>query len=121
MNERYLGLAQIKNEGEIVSFNGKMIDGIGSRHEADNNTWGFFLANEFRSRGDSYENIMAATLSDADRDAPLNWYKSGSSAHIPWLIWTKLRVYFPVVYDGYLSVGSVPRDPCDERAEAFGG
>jgi hypothetical protein len=35
--------------------------------------------------------------------------------------WSQSRVFFPVVYDGAEAVGSVPRDPCDEESEHFGG
>lgn len=36
-------------------------------------------------------------------------------------VWTKKRVYFPVVYDGAEWVSSVPRDPCDECTAHVGG
>lgn len=39
----------------------------------------------------------------------------------PFTVWTKRWVYFPVVYDGAESVGSVPRNPCDVATEHVGG
>lgn len=36
-------------------------------------------------------------------------------------LWTEKRVYFPVCYDGAEWVGSVPRNPCLETTEHFGG
>lgn len=45
----------------------------------------------------------------------------GSSEGAPFTCWTAQRVYFPVVYDGAESVGSVPRHPCDEACEHVGG
>ena len=36
-------------------------------------------------------------------------------------VWTKKRVYFPVIYDGAESVGSVSRNPDNKATEHFGG
>lgn len=38
-----------------------------------------------------------------------------------WTAWCGDRVYFPVVYDGYFSIDSVPRDPCGEKTLPVGG
>ncbi|GBR20952.1 hypothetical protein [Asaia spathodeae] len=45
----------------------------------------------------------------------------GAESLKKFLAWTKERVYFVVEYDGDYSVGSVPRNPCDEEADSFGG
>lgn len=35
-------------------------------------------------------------------------------------VWTRNRVYFPVVYNGEETVGSVPRNPCKEATKHIG-
>ena len=55
-----------------------------------------------------------------------DWHKEfddgfGGSEGEPFTVWTKNRVYFPMVYDGSEWVGSAPRDPCDEVSKHKGG
>ncbi len=38
-----------------------------------------------------------------------------------WTLWTHNRVYFPVVYDIYTWVKSVPRNPCNLVTQPVGG
>lgn len=45
----------------------------------------------------------------------------GSGSGIRFTAWTSDRVFFPVVYDGSQSVGSAPRNPCDEATRHQGG
>ena len=45
----------------------------------------------------------------------------GCSQGCNFTVWTKDRVYFPVVHDGAEWVGSVPRNPCDEATRHKGG
>jgi len=45
----------------------------------------------------------------------------GTSEGPEFTAWTATRVYFPVVYDGAESVGSAPRNPCDEVCSHVGG
>lgn len=46
---------------------------------------------------------------------------SRASSHVPFTIWTANRVYFPLTYDGWDSVGSAPRQPSDEALVVRGG
>ena len=39
----------------------------------------------------------------------------------PFTVWTSNRVYFPGVFEFDAWVASVPRHPCEERAQAVGG
>lgn len=117
MAEHGFGLAGIRSEGErIVYDSGADLSAFDDLRPADNETWGSLFAAEAAERADHFDNIIHSTLRDVDRDRRVRNYNE-----TPWLIWTKTRVYFGVVYDGRRSVGSVPRDPCDERAESFGG
>lgn len=116
-NELGFGLAPIRNEGErIVYDSGADRSSFDDLQPAENETWGSLFAAEAREHGDHFNNIIHSTLSDADRDRKVQNYNE-----VPWLIWTKTRVYFGVVYDGRHSIGSAPRDPSDEKAESFGG
>ena len=45
----------------------------------------------------------------------------GCGEGTPFYAWTAQRVYFAVVYDGAEWVGSVPRNPCSEKAIHHGG
>ena len=38
-----------------------------------------------------------------------------------WTLWTNNRVYFPVMYDNYSWVKSVPRNPCNLVTQPVGG
>lgn len=73
-----------------------------------------------KARGD--EPLVACTLSS---EAAVKEFDEGFGGDIedaePFTAWSQTRVFFPVVYDGSLWVGSVPRDPCDEVTEFQGG
>jgi len=45
----------------------------------------------------------------------------GGSEGCSFTLWTKNRVYFPVVYDGSEWASSVPRNPCNEATRHVGG
>ena len=45
----------------------------------------------------------------------------GGSEGSSFTLWTKNRVYFPVVYDGSEWAESVPRNPCAEATKHVGG
>jgi hypothetical protein len=93
------------------------------------NSWRKMIAEEARGldwRGEPKRHAaddlaeFSSTLSDAELDQEFD-DGYGAAQGKPFTAWSKTRVYFPVVYDGAESVGSVPRDPCDEAVEHFGG
>lgn len=45
----------------------------------------------------------------------------GGSNGSSFTLWTRNRVYFPVVYDGSEWASSVPRNPCTEATKHVGG
>jgi hypothetical protein len=45
----------------------------------------------------------------------------GNDSGASFTMWTLTRVYFPVIYDGMVSVKSVPRNPCVEVTAPIGG
>ena len=69
---------------------------------------------------DGWENVVKCTLTEAELDVPFDSGYGGSRGK-PFTLWTKTRVYFPVVYDGAEWVSSVPRDPCDAPTLHVGG
>lgn len=56
---------------------------------------------------------LFSTLSEEEKRMDLD--------DLRWTAWCGDRVYFPVQYDGYFSIGSVPRDPCKEKTFPVGG
>ena len=84
------------------------------------NTWQELITDEMDRKGESWADVVRSTLTN--RELAVKFNKGfGLSEGAPFTLWTKNRVYFPVVYDGLEWVGSVPRDPCDEATEHMGG
>ena len=83
-------------------------------------TWRKEIAEAMEESYDSWDNVVACTLSDAELDAEFN-PSYGSNEGEPFTLWTKSRVYFPVVYDGAEWASSVSRNPCDEKKQHVGG
>ena len=64
--------------------------------------------------------LIACTLTDDEFDRRFDAGYGGTRGD-PFTAWTETRVYFPVQYDGSEWVGSVPRNPCDEKSSHMGG
>jgi hypothetical protein len=70
-------------------------------------TWREFITHMMQEHGDSWEEVESAV---GDLDVPFDdgyGLPNGSA----FTVWTRTRVYFPVVYDGAEWVGSVARHP----------
>ena len=88
---------------------------------SDQNTnWENLITEEMANHGEVWGDVEHCTL---DRDGLLVRFYSGfgGADGKPFTLWTKTRVYFPVVYDGAEWVGSAPRNPCDEATRHQGG
>lgn len=83
-------------------------------------TWRQLIKDELKTRGDSWDNIVSMTLTEDDLDKEFNTCFGGIEG-IPFTVWTKNRVYFPVVYDGAEWVESVSRNPDGLPTEHIGG
>jgi hypothetical protein len=83
-------------------------------------TWRQLIKDELKTRGDSWDNIVSMTLTKAELDKKFD-SGFGSINGISFTVWTKNRVYFPVVYDGAEWVGSVSRNPDGLPTEHIGG
>lgn len=73
-------------------------------------TWRCLLVQEMDKRGESFGDLVAITLTDAQLDAEFD-DGFGCSEGEPFTAWTTNRVYFPAVYDGSEWVASVARNP----------
>ncbi len=80
-------------------------------------TWKELINDELKNQDDK---LIACTLSEEELNTEFyDGYGSSEGKHFT--AWSETRVYFPVVYDGAEWVGSVPRNPCEERTGHVGG
>ena len=71
-------------------------------------TWRVIISEEMVRFDDSFENMEGLAIEEGGLDK--EFYSGyGCSEGPEFTLWTKDRVYFPVVYDGAEWVGSVPR------------
>jgi len=83
-------------------------------------TWRKLLVEEMELHGETLVDIESNTMSNEEMDKEFdNGY--GGPEGIPFTIWTKNRVYFPICYDGAEWVGSVSRNPDGKPTDHLGG
>jgi hypothetical protein len=84
--------------------------------------WKEWIGKEMEENGDSWEEVVSSTLSDEELieefHAPVFCSNEGGKT---FTVWTKNRVYFPVNYDCFQSVGSVARFPDGVPTDFIGG
>jgi len=86
----------------------------------DMTTWREEIGSEMEKRGETWADVVACTLTDAELDR--RFYAGfGGINGTPFTLWTARRVYFPGCYDGGEWVASVPRHPCGEATGHVGG
>jgi hypothetical protein len=83
-------------------------------------TWRILINDCLSGHNEIWEDVVKCTLSEMELDEKFDDGYGGSEGK-PFTLWTKNRVYFPIVYDGAEWVESVPRNPCDEISGHFGG
>lgn len=83
-------------------------------------TWRVQLTETFEEIGDSWDNVMGTTLTEAQLDTVF-YSGFGGSEGCAFTLWTRDFVYFPVVYDGAEWVGYVPRNPNGVATSHWGG
>lgn len=83
-------------------------------------TWRKALTIAMRGNRESFADIEGSTLTEAQLDASFDdgW---GGTKGVPFTVWTKTRVYFPVCYDGSEWVADIPRNPNGEATSHVGG
>lgn len=83
-------------------------------------TWRNLITSEMEVHGLSFSDVIATTLSEEQLDSEFD-AGYGSPEGCAFTLWTPLRVFFPLCYDGAESVGSAPRNPSPEACEHQGG
>jgi len=83
-------------------------------------TWRKELEGALAGYGETFADIEAITLTDADLDVRFN-DGYGAAEGKPFTAWTKKRVYSPTQYDGAEAVASVSRHPDGEPTSHIGG
>ena len=83
-------------------------------------TWREEISAEMEKRGETWADVLACTLSDAELDRRFDADFGGING-TPFTLWTARRVYFPATYDGGEWAASVPRFPRGEIVRHVGG
>ena len=84
-------------------------------------TWRKDVTEHLSGHGEVFADVERCSISDEDMDREFE-DDYGWTRGIPFILWTKTRVVFPVCYCGTEWVESVPRNPCEESLEHhFGG
>ena len=81
------------------------------------------LEEEMKKVNDSFDNLESFIPSDLDLRKKFD-DSYGCEEGVPFVLWTKNFVYFPICYDGAEWVGCVPRNPCSTeqfKPTHFGG
>ena len=91
-----------------------------AKEDREEDTWRFLLTNAMAEHGESLSDIVANTMSEKEMDKEF-YGGFGGTEGCPFTVWTKNRVYFPVVYDGSEWVDSVSRNPDGKPTNHMGG
>ena len=79
------------------------------------------IIEEMEKHGETLSDIVSSTLTDEDMNDDHYFSKNQREGKISFTIWTKNRVYFPAIYDGWSWVESVSRNPDGVKVTAVGG
>lgn len=83
-------------------------------------TWRRKIQTEMALAGEAWKDVVYCTLSGEELDTKFDSGFGGSKGK-PFTLWTKERVYFPVVYDGAEWASSVARNPDGKPTKHCGG
>lgn len=72
--------------------------------------WKDEIEKVMKAVGDDWGNVVYSTLSEEEANREFDCGFGGTKG-VPFTLWTKDRVYFPVVYDGAEWAACVPRNP----------
>lgn len=76
----------------------------------DRTTWRKDITRELKENGETWSDVESHTLTDEELDTEFDSGYGGTEG-VPFTLWTKSRVYFPLCYDGSEWTGSVSRHP----------
>ena len=72
--------------------------------------WKILIEDVMKNHGETWEDVEASTMTE--EEMLTEFYSGfGGPEGCPFTVWTKNRVYFPVVYDGAEWASSVSRNP----------
>jgi hypothetical protein len=78
-------------------------------------TWHSLLQQACEVTGDSVESLQSTlTEPQLHQEFPTEPGSKGLEKSVPFTAWGENYVYFPTEYDGGISVGWAPRNPCGE-------
>jgi hypothetical protein len=83
-------------------------------------TWKELITDAMENSKESWDDVVSCTLTENELEKKFDGGYGGSEGK-PFTLWTKKRVYFPVVYDGSEWVESVSRRPDKKPSGHFGG
>jgi len=83
-------------------------------------TWHKAISEELEEQGETWDDIVSSTLSETEMHVEFD-DRFGATEGKPFTVWTRKRVYFPVMYDGAEWVESVARDPDGKATTHMGG
>lgn len=83
-------------------------------------TWRQQLTDALKEQQETWPDIESITLTDNQLDTEFDDGFGGAEGE-PFTVWTKNRVYFPIVYDGAEWVESVSRHPDGKPTYHLGG
>lgn len=78
------------------------------------------IGNALKENGESWASVEANTMTKAEMEKKFD-EGYGEINGIPFTIWTRDKVYFPVCYDGEEWVGCVSRNPDGKPTDHQGG
>jgi len=83
-------------------------------------TWRKELVGTLAEYGETFADVVSNTMSDEEMDKEFD-AGYGCEEGLPFTVWTKQRVYFPLCYDGSEWVGSASRNPDGHPMSHQGG
>lgn len=82
--------------------------------------WQEDLTEAMKENGETWEDVESHTLAENELHERFN-HGYGGTCGVPFTLWTKNTVYFPICYDGAEWVGHVARNPNGKPTEHQGG
>ena len=82
--------------------------------------WKEMLIDEMKKRGETLADIEANTMTEVEMTKEFDSGFGGIEG-IPFTVWSKNTIYFPICYDGAEWVGSVSRNPDGKPTDHHGG
>lgn len=73
-------------------------------------TWRKEITKYLKLNGETWNDVVSHTFKDCELECEFDSVYGGSTG-MAFTLWTKERVYFPVIYDGSEWIESVSRNP----------